>query len=309
MSQMVFCDGECLDLENPSHHAKIAYLFQNGLGTWRTDTIVEVLDARGAEIVSGTTTTEPVIFHWENHYERLISACKSHFDLGLLPSEREILIALKGLLLRVGRKSSVIHIRVDPGLSDDLKNSLGKPALILDVRPYIFASGVKPLKLMTIPEQRSFPQFKLGASYGTVTRFMEKYNVEKSGYDSFIYCSNSLMFPSKLLECPYENLFFINQSQLLTPLSGVLHGVTRRIILEQARAANLFAEVAECSVFYKGVYRGWYKEAFRTSTTKGVVPIEQIDKYHFRVGEDTLTEKLRVMFLEYRERYYQERGA
>lgn len=265
----------------------------NDLGLWRADSVVEVFECK-----------KTVPFHWDDHYKRMLAACEGHIPMDMLPSEEEILNTLKMLLSREARPYSIVHMQVTPGDSENLKIPLGRPTLTIDVRAH-HIQDISPLALCTVQEQRNFPQFKLGSSYGNIQRIRRLYGLEKNGFDSFLYWSERF----GILEGPYENIFFVTKnSSLITPFSGVLHGVTRKIIMGLAKDSNLFRQVMSGEVH--NVKLEDCAEVFLTSTTKGTAPVRQIDGYkHFKCGDKTYTLKLRKLFLKYRDNYYKTRGA
>ena len=90
----------------------------------------------------------------------------------------------------------------------------------------------------------------------------------------------------------------------------MLHGVTRGIVLDLAqRSKGLFKDIlAGPEIHIKDLEH--CNEAFLTSTTKLVAPIERIDGYKdFTVGPNTQTAILRELFIKHRENYFRERGA
>lgn len=283
MHQITCIDG--LWIPNPNRG--------NDLGLWRGDSVVEVLEARGN-----------ILFHWEDHYRRMLVACTGHISLDKLPREEDILQKLKFLLTRGGHSYSIVHMQVTPGNSADLKIPDGKPMLTLDVGLHQI-QDVAPLSLKTIPERRIFPLLKLGSSYGNIPRFMRHYKVKEDGFDSFLYWSGR----QGILEAPYENIFYVTKDRwLFTAEAGVLHGITRKIILALAEKSKLFRGISKTKVHVPMLET--CNEAFLTSTTKGTAPIKRIDEYvNFKTGDKTYTAKLRKLFLKYRENYYKERGA
>ena len=269
--------------------------WDNDLGLWRARSVVEVLEARG-----------DILFHWADHYERLLAGCAFRLPLKKLPTEAEILARLKNLLEKSGYARSIIHVQVTTGPSGDLKNSLGQPTLTLDVRSSHEPETVPPLHLKTVSEKRRFPQYKLGSSYGDIDLILKTYRIEEEGFNSFLYWDEY----NGILEGPYENVFFVSDAgELITPSFGMLPGVTRKILLALARESGIFTEVKERQIHLWQLTR--MNEAFLSSTTKGVASIARIndDHKHFALGKSTLTAKLHRRFLKYRESYYKKRGA
>ncbi|MDO8523169.1 MAG: aminotransferase class IV [bacterium] len=284
MKQLIYCKGVW--------HSWIKV--GSNLGLWRADGAVEVLEARS-----------DVLFHWDDHFERLGRSCRGYknLDLSLLPSEEEILAKTQSLLRKESLKEAIVHILVTPGKSTDLKKAEGWPELIIDVRSLNRPSSIPPLKLVTKNARRYFPECKLTAGYGYVGRLQAE--AEACGFDSFLYWDEY----DGILEGPYENFFVVtNSGWLCTPSINVLKGVTRKILLDLAKKHKVFESVDEVPRIRKGfLYE--CREAFLSSTTKGAAAIGEINGYHFNVGKDSKVEKLQELFLEYRENYYKARGA
>ena len=282
MQNLIWCEGDWRE--------KISW--QNDLGLQRADGVIEVLAARGA-----------VLFHWYDHWSRLMAGCDGYIPREKLPSGQEIKAKAECLLKKDGNDRSVVRILVTPGDSDDMKTPSGSPKLSLDVRP-LTESESKPLRLMTVVERRKVPNLKLACDYGTVNRNIQR--IQGMGYDSFLYYDHI----DGILEGPYENVFFITTDDwLITPYTHnrALAGVTRKIVLDLAQRSELFKRVSEYEI---GIdLLKLCREAFFTSTTRGITPIKQIIYRAFEVGPDTLTSKLQKLLWKYSDNYFRERGA
>ncbi len=142
--------------------------------------------------------------------------------------------------------------------------------------PEVYARGVP---VVTVPLHRERPGLKS-------TAFIEasqdaRFRIAESG------CFEALMTRNgRILEGLTSNFFYVQGGLLGTAGRGVLPGVTRRLVLRLARRegvpvryrALLLAEVPRL------------EEAFLTSSSRGVVPIVQIDGQPVgegRVGETT----------------------
>jgi len=76
-----------------------------------------------------------------------------------------------------------------------------------------------------------------------------------------------------LVEGPGFNVFAVREGQLVTPAAGILEGITRRTVIELARAAGHDVHERELS---PAEARG-ADEIFLTSTAGGVMPVTSID--------------------------------
>lgn len=283
MDTLIYCDGRWMP------HCNLS----KDLGFWRASGVLEVLEAQ-----------RNVVFHWEDHYERLLDSCKKYNPnlIGALPSEDGFKLKLNSLLKRASRSNSVVWIIVTEGDSDNFKDSKNEPKVIL--RTSAFSSvNPNPLKLVAKNARRECPGIKLTAHYGLARKYIRE--AVSLGYDSFLYWGPW----TGIAEGPYENVFFVTKDNVLvTSKNGILKGITRKIVLQLARESGLFSHVEEKNEIHLGTMEN-FDEAFLTSTTKWIHPVSCIDEYrHFKTGPDTKTAALRDRFLEYREHYYKERG-
>jgi branched-chain amino acid aminotransferase len=98
-------------------------------------------------------------------------------------------------------------------------------------------------------------------------------------------------------EATAANLFIVKKGKVLTPplSSGCLAGISRLILLETATAAGI--DVVEKDFSADDLFGA--DEAFITSTTRQVQPIEQIEEHHYSQAPGPLTTKLAQVFDEY----------
>ena len=122
------------------------------------------------------------------------------------------------------------------------------------------------IKIITYPYRRDIPEVK------TINYIMGVWlqtKVKESNAGDVLYHLNS-----EVSEFPRCNFFIVTKENvLMTPDKHILHGVTRMNVL---RTASEKYRVAEERVTLEDVYHA--KEAFLTSTTKGILPIVRIDE-------------------------------
>jgi branched-chain amino acid aminotransferase len=100
----------------------------------------------------------------------------------------------------------------------------------------------------------------------------------------------------RILEGMTSNFFYIKDGKLGTAREGILLGVTRRTVLRVARGSGI-------SIVYRPLKREQVpdlEEAFITSSSRGIVPIIQIDD--MTVGEGRpgpITKRLSGLYTEY----------
>ncbi|EEF60705.1 aminotransferase class IV [Pedosphaera parvula] len=106
----------------------------------------------------------------------------------------------------------------------------------------------------------------------------------------------------EITEAAVSNLFFVRDQILITPplSAGILAGVTRRFIIEQAAPrANL--QVREETVRVEELKA--FRECFLSSTTKEIASVAAIDEVKFAIGENGVAQKLREAFKEWVREY------
>ena len=106
-----------------------------------------------------------------------------------------------------------------------------------------------------------------------------------------------------LRETVRANLFlWMPNDTLVTPASKILFGITRKKVLEIARG---FLNVEEREVRFEEIKQA--KEVFLTSSTRGVMPIIQIDDQVIGDGKPgPISEELAKRFLNYQKAYLKE---
>ena len=205
------------------------------------------------------------LFDFEQHYKRLLFSISGQ----ALPRLTEDLQKIcQTLIEKNNMESGVFRIYQTPGV--DLKGSLFVHA---DKVP-IYHQDTSKVK--TSPNFRANPDIK-ATHYAPAIVAMN--TAQNDGFDQVLFTSPE----GNLLELAFSNFFAIAGNCLLTPLDGILHGITRKHLLLVSESVGL-----------KPVYRSinikelhTFKEVFHANTTREVVPITQINDIHFPVHTKT----------------------
>jgi branched-chain amino acid aminotransferase len=97
--------------------------------------------------------------------------------------------------------------------------------------------------------------------------------LKDQGGDDILYHHDGLVS-----ECPRANFFIVSQADtIVTPVRNMLHGVTRRQVLQVAQSMGL--KVEERDLPLTEVMQA--KEAFISSSTKRIIPVSRIDDHQF----------------------------
>jgi len=145
------------------------------------------------------------------------------------------------------------------------------------------------VKVMTTDMQRESPRVKstafIAASENTRSQI-----AQSEVFEALLVRNNSI------LEGMTSNFFYVSDGVLGTACKNILLGVTRRTVIRVARGSGL-------SIVYRALKRELVpelSEAFLTSSSRGIVPIAQVDG--IAVGEGTpglITKNLIDRYLTY----------
>lgn len=155
-----------------------------------------------------------------------------------------------------------------------------EPNLIISsewFQPLIKEQYQKGVKVITDNFKRYQPHIKTN-NYAHVIKLRREKNMNNV-YD-VLYCYND-----KVLETSRNNIFIFNGNTLVTPQKNILHGITRKVVLELAR--HKFT-VEEREISKKELFEA--EEVFLTGTTKKVLPVTDINNRVFskgRIGDKT----------------------
>jgi branched-chain amino acid aminotransferase len=221
---------------------------------------------RGYAVFDFLRFREFIPLHAEEHIERLKnSAGALGLDAGRSTSE------IKTLITELIRKNGIPHggIRMTLTGGSSADGYLpGKPLLVItqhkfnDVSTEQFNKGIR---LISHEYQRQLPHIK---STDYLMGIQLQPEITKQNADDVLYHYNGI-----ITECPRANIFIVNSSrQIITPSGRILHGITRKKIMDMA--AEHYS-VVERDISLEEVYTA--EEIFITSTTKLVLPVAAVD--------------------------------
>lgn len=208
-----------------------------------------------------TVNSKPIFL--EDHIRRFYSSALS-MHLPVLLNQSALIDAIDQLMQKNNLPNSGIRITLTGGDSPD-GYSIGNPNLIISQSPFNYQNQVfeKGLKLISYEHQRQLPFIKtidyLKAIYLQPT-------IKSAGADDVLYFFNGLV-----TECPRANFFMVTvNGEVLTPKDNILHGVTRKHVLNlkgyTIKEANITLEMLASA-----------KEAFISSSTKNILPVTAIN--------------------------------
>jgi D-alanine transaminase/branched-chain amino acid aminotransferase len=100
--------------------------------------------------------------------------------------------------------------------------------------------------------------------------------IKNKGADDILYYQDE-----SITECPRSNVFMVTkENKLITPAKNMLKGVTRKNILQVAKAQGIEFEIRDITLSeLKSA-----KEVFISSSTKRILPVSQIDEQIYNLN-------------------------
>lgn len=203
----------------------------------------------------------------KEHVTRLIGSAQQ-INLELPWSHDQICQVALETLARNDLEEANVRIIVTGGSSTDFITPQGRPRLLVLVTPlaklpdWWFKKGIKVVTLLT---ERRIPGAK---SIDYIPAAMALKQAHAQGAVEAIYVDRN----DRALEGTTCNLFAVIDGKLVTPEKGILAGITRSVVLTIAK------DIAQIEL--KDLPRTQLlsaQEAFITGTSKGMVPVVQVD--------------------------------
>ncbi|GAB6906934.1 Branched-chain-amino-acid aminotransferase IlvE [Desulfosarcina cetonica] len=201
------------------------------------------------------------------HIDRLENSARK-IQLPLPWSHDEIAAVVQATLAKNDIPEANIRIVVTGGSSTDFMTPSGKPRLVVLVSPIPklpdswYTDGVK---ITSWEVERPIPGAK-SIDYISASLALKK--AAAAGAIEALYVDRNGL----ALECTTSNIFAFVGGRLVTPGRGILSGVTRKVVLELAE--GLFP------IEVRDISRSELQaadEVFITGTSKGLVPVVQVD--------------------------------
>ncbi len=124
------------------------------------------------------------------------------------------------------------------------------------------------IKLASYNYQRQIPEVKTTDYLMAI--WLQPW-MKQQGADDILYHHNGVVS-----ECPRSNFFLVTKDNVLvTAQQNMLKGVTRKNIIEVCTQNNIPFQVRDVNISEFATA----KEAFITSSTKRIIPVEQIDEF------------------------------
>lgn len=229
---------------------------------------VDSLDAISRECLPGGAYTtfrtyqQNKALYLENHLSRLEETA-SLTDSPVWFDHDQLRGALRESIRQSGLAESRIRITLD------LKVSPG--TFYISMEPLKTPSQMdyeEGVKLVTVNMRRFNPKAKLTDFIAVATKI--RVDLPTDVNDGLLYGTDG-----QILEGMTSNFFAVRNGQLWTADEGVLSGITRASVLDEAHKTGLVVHMTGIQVSEIGTL----DEAFITSSSRGVLPVRQIDEF------------------------------
>jgi len=185
------------------------------------------------------------------------------------PTDSELSTALSQLIAANNAADARLRITVTPGPGPSPRQRGTQPLTVITTSPLPDApSSVSLCTVAWTRNERSPLAGIKSTSWGENAAILR--HATTNSFDNAILCDST----GRLSECTTSNLFLVIDERIVTPslASGCLPGIIREVLIEEKLAA-------EHDLFPSDFARA--TEAFITSSTTGVVPVQRIDDRTF----------------------------
>jgi branched-chain amino acid aminotransferase len=213
-------------------------------------------------------------FRLRAHLDRLAQSARL-IDLDLPNPLSEVEAIVLETYDRNALPEANIRIVVTGGLSADSITPVAKPTLLVLITPayqYPASYYETGVKVITVEVERYIPQAK---TINYIPALMALKKAHKAGAIEALYINRQ----QQILEGTTTNFFVFHENRLITPVDGILPGITRNVVLELAQPDF---EVLERPILVDQVVE--FDEAFITASNKEIMPVCTIDRHSIGDG-------------------------
>ena len=283
-------------------------------GGWMDGEIVPIAEAKIPVTDWGVTRSDITydvasvwdggFFRLDDHIERfMVSMDSMRLDPGIDAGQvRQIMhdvVAQTGLRAAYCSMVAARGVPLIPGTRDPRECANHFFAWVVPyvhvIKPEIAEKGTSlwvAKDVRRIPEDSVNPRAK-NYHWGDITAGL--FEAKDNGFETVVLLDHA----GNVTEGPGFNVFAVKGDRVLTSDHGVLHGITRRTVLEMAEEAGLSTEARPLPLdeFLES------DEIFLSSTGGGVIPITRVDDRTFSNGAPgTVTNDLRNRYFDWRMR-------
>jgi len=257
----------------------IPKVYINGTFHDKPDAKVSVYDhglLYGDGVFEGVRVYNSKVFRHQEHTERLYESAR-HIDLKIPITPDEMMKAVSETV-RVNEKVNgyirVVVTRGPGSLGLDPRSCVPNVIIIVDdISLYPVEFYENGLKIVTSSLIRNHPNAMNPRikSLNYLNNILAKIEAIRAG----VFEALMLNHKGEVAECTGDNVFIVKRGVLKTPPAdaGILEGVTRNLVMELARAADV--PLVECNMTRHDIYSA--DECFLTGTAAEVIPVIDCD--------------------------------
>ena len=229
--------------------------------------INDIAILRGYSAFEALRTYDRRPFHLHEHLRRLYRSAEL-IELNIPWQPEFVSNIIEEAIARNSYKHASIRLLVTGGVSEDGLMPGGQPTLAVMITPLgerdmqRFARGIK---VITTRLQREAPEAKT-TNYMAALRALNE--AARRDASDALYVNES----SHVLEATRSNFFIFRGDTLITPREGVLHGITRDVVLGLARGRF---PIEERPIQLEELAQA--DEAFLSSSSREITPVVQVD--------------------------------
>ena len=255
----IYIDGKYLDEQN----AKVS-VFDHGL-------------LYGDGIFEGIRAYHGRVFKLKEHIDRLFYSAKAIL-LSIPLSHEEMMRAVVATCRENQIRDGYVRLMVTRGVGGlGLNpNRCKQPSVIIiadKIQLYPQEMYDEGMAIVTVPTTRNLhnavnPAIK---SLNYLNNILAKIEANIAGVEEAIMLNSE----GYVAECTGDNIFILKNNQMFTPplSAGALYGITRGVVMELARAANI--SVSEPNLTRYDLFNA--DECFLTGTGAELIPVTKID--------------------------------
>lgn len=254
------------------------YCFLNGKILPLAEAKVGVEDIgllRGYGIYDGLAVFNSKVFHFADHWNRLLSGAHI-LNLNVPITEEKAEKIIEELAVKNGfiERANVRIILTGGQTLGGIEYDFAEPTFYILVEkwealpPELYENGAK---LVTYRHMRELPEYKTTNYIRAVN--LQNWRKEEKAIE-ILYT-----YDGEVLECATSNIFIIKNKTLITPAENMLKGITRKVVLQLAGEKYKIEERIVREEELKTA-----DEIFITSSFKDIVPVVKIDDFEVADG-------------------------
>lgn len=255
------------------------YCFLNGQIVLLAEAKVGVEDIgllRGYGIYDGLAVFKGKVFHFADHWNRLLSGAHI-LNLNVPITEDKAEKIIEELAMKNGfmERANVRIILTGGQTLGGIEYDFAEPTFFILVEKWealpkeLYEDGAR---LVTYRHMRELPEYKTTNYIRAVN--LQNWRKEEKAIE-ILYT-----YDREVLECATSNIFIVKDKTLITPAENILKGITRKVILELAQGKYHVEEMPILEEELK-----FADEVFITSSFKDIVPIVKIDDFEVANGK------------------------